>query len=139
MSFLGALGATVLIWQHFLGEALNWVVAPMAFTFLVAVGADYNLLLAARFRDEATAGIKTGIIRAMGNTGSVVTVAGLVFGLTMLAMLSSPALDIRQVGTMVGIGLLLDTLLVRSFIVPAIGTILGRWFWWPLTVHPGDL
>lgn len=135
LSFLGALGATVFIWQHLLDQPLNWVVAPMGFTFLVAVGADYNLLLAARFRDEAKAGINTGIVRAMGSTGSVVTVAGFVFGFTMLAMLSSPALDIKQLGTMVGIGLLLDTLLVRSFIVPSIAVLLGRWFWWPLRIH----
>ncbi|OBJ11433.1 hypothetical protein A5624_13910 [Mycobacterium sp. 1482292.6] len=130
-SYASAVGASVLIWQHLLHQDLHWAVAPFAFIALIAVGADYNLLLALRIKQEAAAGLKTGIIRAFGGTGGVVTVAGIVFGLTMLALLTSSVLSVAQIGTTVAVGLLLDTLLVRAFIVPSIVALLGRWFWWP--------
>lgn len=130
-SYASALGASVLIWQHLLHQDLHWAVAPFAFIALIAVGADYNLLLALRIKQEAAAGLKTGIIRAFGGTGGVVTVAGIVFGLTMLALLTSSVLSVAQIGTTVAVGLLLDTLVVRAFIVPSIVALLGRWFWWP--------
>lgn len=136
LSYLSAMGLTVLIWQHIIGNPLYWSVAPVAFIFLAAVGADYNMLLVSRFREELKAGLNTGIIRSMVNTGGVVTTAGLVFGLTMLAMLVSYAHNIAQIGTAVGIGLLLDTLIVRSLVVPSIAALAGRWFWWPINVHP---
>lgn len=132
LSYLSALGLSVFVWQHLVGNPLHWSVAPIAFTFLVAVGADYNMLLAARFKEEIHAGIKTGIIRSMVGTGQVVTTAGLVFGATMFAMLVGEAGSTAQIGTTVGIGLILDTLIVRSFIIPAIATLTGRWFWWPI-------
>jgi len=131
LSYASALGASVLIWQHLLHRNLHWAVAPIAFIALIAVGADYNLLLALRIKQEAAAGLKTGIIRAFGGTGGVVTVAGIVFGLTMLALLSSSVLSIAQIGTTIAVGLLLDTLVVRAFVVPSIVALLGRWFWWP--------
>lgn len=130
-SYASAVGASVLIWQHLLHQDLHWAVAPFAFIALIAVGADYNLLLALRIKQEAAAGIKTGVIRAFGGTGGVVTVAGIVFGLTMLALLTSSVLSIAQIGTTVAVGLLLDSLVVRAFIVPSIVALLGRWFWWP--------
>lgn len=130
-SYASAVGASVLIWQHLLHQDLHWAVAPFAFIALIAVGADYNLLLALRIEQEAAAGLKTGIIRAFGGTGGVVTVAGIIFGLTMLALLTSSVLSVAQIGTTVAVGLLLDTLVVRAFIVPSIVALLGRWFWWP--------
>ncbi|OMC30695.1 hypothetical protein A5739_01390 [Mycobacterium colombiense] len=130
-SYASAIGASVLIWQHLLHHDLHWAVAPIAFIALIAVGADYNLLLALRIKQEAAAGLKTGIIRAFGATGGVVTVAGVIFGLTMLALLSSSVLSIAQIGTTIAVGLLLDTLVVRALIVPSIVALLGRWFWWP--------
>ncbi|CAA0131001.1 Siderophore exporter MmpL4 [Mycolicibacterium vanbaalenii] len=131
LSFGSALGLSALIWQHLLGHDLHWAVPAMAFIALVAVGADYNLLLAARLKEEAVAGMGTGLIRAFGGTGGVVTTAGIVFGLTMFAMLSSDVRTIAQVGSTIGIGLVLDTLIVRTLVVPAIAALLGRWFWWP--------
>ena len=131
-SFASALGASVLIWQHLLHHPLHWAVAPIAFIALVAVGADYNLLLALRIKEEARAGLKTGVIRAFGGTGGVVTTAGIVFGLTMLALLGSSVLSIAQIGTTIAVGLLIDTLIVRALVVPSIVTLLGRWFWWPV-------
>jgi transport protein len=134
-SFAGAFGLSVLMWQHLIGLHLHWLVLPITFIILVAVGSDYNLLLIARVKEELGAGIHTGLIRALGSTGGVVTSAGLVFAFTMLALLTSDLRTIGQVGTTVCIGLLLDTLIVRSFIVPCILRILGPWFWWPTLVR----
>jgi RND superfamily putative drug exporter len=130
-SFASALGASALIWQRLLHHDLHWAVAPVAFIALIAVGADYNLLLALRIKHEATAGIRTAIVRAFGGTGGVVTTAGIVFGLTMLALVGSSVLSIAQIGTTVAVGLLIDTLVVRALVVPSIVALLGRWFFWP--------
>jgi RND superfamily putative drug exporter len=134
-SYAGAFGLSILVWQHLIGLHLHWLVLPLTFIILVAVGSDYNLLLIARIKDEIHAGLHTGLIRALGSTGGVVTSAGLVFAFTMLAMLTSDLRTIGQVGSTVCIGLLLDTLIVRSFIVPCIVRILGPWFWWPTLVR----
>jgi putative drug exporter of the RND superfamily len=138
-SYAGAFGLSILVWQHLIGLHLHWLVLPLTFIILVAVGSDYNLLLILRVKDEIHAGIHTGLIRALGSTGGVVTSAGLVFAFTMLAMLTSDLRTIGQVGSTVCIGLLLDTLIVRSFVVPCILRILGPWFWWPTLVRPRPL
>jgi RND superfamily putative drug exporter len=133
---LGAsFGLSVLIWQHILGTELHWMVLAMSVIILLAVGADYNLLLVARFKEEIHAGLNTGIIRAMGGTGSVVTSAGLVFAFTMMSMAVSELTVIGQVGTTIGLGLLFDTLVVRSLMTPSIAALLGKWFWWPQAVR----
>jgi putative drug exporter of the RND superfamily len=134
LSLGASFGISVLIWQHILGIELHWMVLAMAVIILLAVGSDYNLLLVSRFKEEIPGGLKTGIIRAMGGTGSVVTAAGLVFALTMCSMVVSDLRVIGQMGTTIGLGLLFDTLVVRSFMTPAIATLLGRWFWWPMNV-----
>jgi RND superfamily putative drug exporter len=134
-SYAGAFGLSVLVWQHLIGLHLHWLILPLTFIILVAVGSDYNLLLIARVKEELHAGLNTGLIRALGSTGGVVTSAGLVFAFTMLAMLSSDLRTIGQLGSTVCIGLLLDTLIVRSFVVPSILSILGKWFWWPTLVR----
>jgi RND superfamily putative drug exporter len=131
MSYASALGTSAFIWQHLLGHDLHWAVAPIAFIALVAVGADYNLLLAMRIREEGHAGLKTAIVRAFAATGGVVTTAGIVFGITMFALAGSSVLSIAQMGTSIGVGLLLDTLVVRTFMLPSLIALLGRWFWWP--------
>lgn len=136
VSYVSALGISTFIWHDLLGRDLHWAVQSMAFIALVAVGADYNLLLTMRMREEAgnrganRAGLRTATIRAFGGTGGVVTTAGIVFGVTMFAMLSSDVLTIEQVGSTIGAGLIIDTLVVRTFVVPGIAGLLGRWFWW---------
>jgi RND superfamily putative drug exporter len=131
LSYSGAFGLSVLIWQHLLGIPLSWLNLPLSFIVLVAVGSDYNLLLIVRYLEESKAGLNTGLIRAVANSGKVVTTAGLVFAVTMMAMLSSDLLSVGQIGFIIGLGLLLDTLIVRSFITPAIARLLGPFFWWP--------
>jgi RND superfamily putative drug exporter len=69
-------------------------------------------------------------VRAFAGTGGVVTTAGIVFGLTMLALLGSSVLSVAQIGTTIAVGLLMDTLVVRALVVPSIVALLGRWFWW---------
>ncbi len=136
LSLGASFGLSVLIWQHILGVELHWMVLAMAVIILLAVGADYNLLLVARLKEEIPAGINTGIIRAMGGSGSVVTSAGLVFAFTMMSFAISDLKVLAQVGTTIGMGLLFDTLVIRAFMTPAIAALLGRWFWWPQNVRP---
>jgi putative drug exporter of the RND superfamily len=138
-SYAGAFGLSVLFWQHLVGLSLHWLVLPLTFIILVAVGSDYNLLLISRVKEETVAGLNTGLIRALGSTGGVVTSAGLVFAFTMLAMLVGDLRTIGQLGSTVCIGLLLDTLIVRSFIVPSMMRLLGPWFWWPTFIRQRPL
>ncbi|POX98714.1 RND family transporter [Mycobacterium kansasii] len=138
-SIAASFGLSVLIWQDLFGFKIHWIVAALSVIILLAVGSDYNLLLVSRFREEIHAGLKTGTIRSMAGTGGVVTAAGLVFAFTMAAMLGSELRVLGQFGSTVCIGLLLDTLIVRTLLMPSIATLLGRWFWWPQVVHPrGD-
>jgi RND superfamily putative drug exporter len=136
LSLGASFGLSVLVWQYILGIQLYWVVLALAVILLLAVGSDYNLLLISRFKEEIGAGLKTGIIRAMAGSGSVVTSAGLVFAITMCTFVFSGLQVLGQIGTTIGLGLLFDTLIVRSFLTPSIATLLGRWFWWPLRVRP---
>ncbi|WP_454792747.1 MMPL/RND family transporter [Mycolicibacterium lutetiense] len=130
-SYAGAFGFSILLWQHLIDIPISWLNLPITFIILVAVGSDYNLLLIARYLEESPAGLNTGLIRAVANSGKVVTTAGLVFATTMMAMLASDLTSVGQLGSIIGLGLLLDTLIVRSFITPAIARLLGTFFWWP--------
>jgi RND superfamily putative drug exporter len=127
-----ACGLSVLLWQDILGLGVQWIVLPLSIVILLAVGSDYNLLVVSRLKEEIHAGLNTGIIRGMGATGRVVTAAGLVFAFTMMSMIVSDLRVVGQLGMTIGIGLLVDTLIVRSFMTPSIAAALGRWFWWPL-------
>jgi putative drug exporter of the RND superfamily len=136
LSLGASFGLSVLVWQYILGINLHWMVLAMSVIILLAVGSDYNLLLVSRMKEEIGAGINTGIIRAMGGTGKVVTTAGVVFAFTMASMVVSDLRIIGQIGTTIALGLLFDTLIVRSFMTPSIAALLGRWFWWPQRVRP---
>ena len=135
LSLGASFGLSVLVWQYILGLHLHWLILAMSVIILLAVGSDYNLLLVSRFKEEIHAGINTGIIRSMGGSGSVVTSAGLVFAFTMMSMVVSDLRVVGQVGTTIGLGLLFDTLIVRSFMTPSIAALLGPWFWWPQRVR----
>ena len=135
LSLGAAFGLSVLVWQHIFGLDLNWIAPVFGLIILLAVGSDYNLLLVSRFQDEIRAGLKTGIIRSMGETGGVVTAAGLVFAFTMMSMVASDLRSIGQAGSTIGLGLLFDTLIVRSLMTPSVAALLGRWFWWPQRVR----
>ncbi|MCI4674323.1 MMPL/RND family transporter [Candidatus Mycolicibacterium alkanivorans] len=138
-SIAASFGISVLLWQDLFGKQVQWLVMLMSVIILLAVGSDYNLLLVSRFKDEIHAGLKTGIIRSMAGTGSVVTSAGLVFAATMAGMMGSKLIVLAQMGCTIAIGLLVDTFIVRSLLMPSIAALLGRWFWWPQVVYPrGD-
>ena len=136
LSLGASFGLSVLIWQDIFGIELYWIVLALAVILLLAVGSDYNLLLISRFKEEIGAGLKTGIIRAMAGSGAVVTAAGLVFAATMASFVFADLRILGQIGTTIALGLLFDTLIVRSFMTPSIAALLGRWFWWPLRVRP---
>jgi RND superfamily putative drug exporter len=135
LSLAASFGMSVLVWQYLIGIELHWMTLALAVIILLAVGSDYNLLVVSRFKEEIGAGIKTGIIRAIGATGGVVTAAGLVFAVTMASMATSDLRAIGQGGTTIGLGLLFDTMVVRSLMTPSIAAQLGRWFWWPQVVR----
>ncbi len=130
ISYFAALGLGVLLFQVILDQQLHWSVPPLAFVVLVAVGADYNLLLVSRMRDEAPLG-RFGIIRTLSSTGGVITAAGLIFAASMWGLLFSSIGTVVQGGFVIGIGILLDTFLVRTVTVPALATLVGKANWWP--------
>jgi RND superfamily putative drug exporter len=136
LSLGASFGLSVLLWQHLIGLELHWMVIAMSVILLLAVGSDYNLLLVSRFKEELHGGLKTGIIRSMAGTGSVVTSAGMVFAATMATFAFSDLKVMGQVGTTIALGLLFDTLIVRTFMTPAIAALMGKWFWWPTIVNP---
>jgi RND superfamily putative drug exporter len=135
LSFAGAYGLSVFIWEILLHTQLHWLTLPIAFIVLVAVGCDYNLLLLSRYRQEIGAGIKTGLIRTMGSSGGVAITAGFVFAITMLALLSSDVVNIGQAGSTICIGLMFDMMIVRLFLVMPFARLLGPWFWWPQRIR----
>jgi putative drug exporter of the RND superfamily len=135
LSFAGAYGLSVFLWETLLGIQLHWLTLPIAFIVLVAVGCDYNLLLLSRYKQELGAGIKTGLIRTMGSSGGVVFTAGFVFAFTMLALLSSDVVNIGQAGSAICIGLIFDLVIVRLFLVMPLARVLGPWFWWPQRIR----
>ncbi|MGV0634692.1 RND family transporter [Mycolicibacillus trivialis] len=131
LSYLAALGIGVLVFQYLLGQELYWALPGLAFIILVAVGADYNLLLVSRLREESGAGVRTGVIRTVGATGGVITAAGVIFAASMFGMLAASLSTLVQTGFVIGVGLLLDTFVVRTLTVPAIAATLGTASWWP--------
>jgi len=131
ISYFAALGISVLTFQYLLGQQLHWSVPPLAFVVLVAVGADYNLLFVSRMRDESPHGMRYGVIRTLTSTGGVITAAGLIFATSMSGLLFSSITTVVQGGFLIGVGVLLDTFLVRTVTVPAMATLVGRANWWP--------
>ncbi|MBU9764977.1 RND family transporter [Mycobacterium sp. TNTM28] len=136
ISYLSALGIGVLLFQVGLGQELHWSVPGLTFIILVAVGADYNLLLISRIREESPHGLRTAVIRTVGATGGVITAAGLIFTASMFGMLFASISTLVQAGFIIGVGILLDTFLVRTTTVPAIAVLVGRFNWWPSRWQP---
>jgi putative drug exporter of the RND superfamily len=134
ISYLSAVGIGALVFQFVLGQQLHWSVPPLAFVVLVAVGADYNMLLVSRMRDESPHSMRYGIIRTLSSTGGVITAAGLIFAASMCGLLFSSIGTVVQGGFVIGVGILLDTFVVRTVTVPAIAALVGRANWWPSRV-----
>lgn len=135
-SYLSALGMGVLLFQGILKQELHWSVPGLTFIILVAVGADYNLLLISRIRDESPHGIKSGVIKTVSQTGGVITAAGLIFAASMIGLQFSSITTLVQIGFIIAAGILLDTFLVRTITVPATATLVGKANWWPSKWKP---
>jgi RND superfamily putative drug exporter len=135
-SYLSALGMGVLLFQIILGQELHWSVPGLTFIILVAVGADYNLLLISRIRDESPHGIRSGVIRTVSQTGGVITAAGLIFAASMIGLQFSSITTLVQIGFIIASGILLDTFLVRTITVPATAVLVGKANWWPSKWEP---
>ncbi len=132
-SFFSAVGASWFIFQNVFGfPALDISVFILAFLFLVALGVDYSIFLVSRAQEEAKKhGTREGMRRALGATGGVITSAGILLAAVFAVLGVLPLIALAQVGTIVCLGVLLDTLLVRTVIVPALAFMTGRHFWWP--------
>ena len=113
-------------------ERLDSSVPLLTFLFLVALGIDYNIFLVTRAREEGLRhGSKRGMLRALTATGGVITSAGILLAAVFAVLGVLPLVVLAQIGVIIGIGVLLDTLLVRTVLVPAIAIMLGDAFWWP--------
>ncbi len=139
LSFFSAIGAAWLLFDNVFGmSGLDFSVFLYSFLFLVALGVDYNIFLVSRAREEAAvmAGTvrqptKKAMIKALGATGGVITSAGVLLAAVFAVLGVLPLIALFQVGIIVGIGVLIDTLLVRTVVVPATAFIAGDAFWWP--------
>ncbi|MCG5445264.1 efflux RND transporter permease subunit [Micromonospora sp. NIE79] len=132
-SYFASLGAAWLLFDHVLGfPALDSGVLLLAFVFLVALGVDYNIFLVTRAREDArSAGTRAGMLSALRVTGGVITSAGVLLAAVFAVLGVLPLITLTQIGIIVCIGVLLDTLLVRTVLVPALTFLLGDRFWWP--------
>lgn len=135
-TYAAALGLSWIIFTQVLGfEALDVGTPLLAFLFLVALGVDYNIFLVTRAREEAREhGTREGILRALSATGGVITSAGVLLAAVFATLGVLPLVVLAQLGVVIFVGVLLDTLLVRTVLVPAIAVGLGDRFWWPRRV-----
>lgn len=134
LSYGTSLGLATLFFQDILGYAgLNYVVPIIVFVLLVALGADYNIFLMSRVREERDTGKRTrlAVQVASAYTGSIITSAGIILAGTFAALVISPLQMLFQIGLTIAVGILLDTFIVRAVLVPAIVSFLGEWNWWP--------
>jgi RND superfamily putative drug exporter len=133
LSFSAALGISAVLFEYVFGFAGSDPGFPLfAFVFLVALGIDYNIFLMTRVREEAAErGTRAGAVVALTTTGGVITSAGLVLAATFLVLGTIPLVFLAELGVAVALGILLDTLIVRSVLVTAINLDLGPAIWWP--------
>jgi RND superfamily putative drug exporter len=142
LSYFAALGITALVFVKLGGQdGLNFILPFLMFVFLMALGSDYNILIMSRIREEAHhLPLRDAVAKAIGRTGSTVTTAGIIlagtFAVLAIAGGSSGGGQIQQIGYGVAAGILMDTFLVRSLLVPSIVVLLGRWNWWPGRLDP---
>ncbi len=140
-SFFASLGASWLLFQSVFGfPAIDTNVVLFSFLFLVALGVDYNIFLVTRAREEAAVhGTEAGMIRALSSTGGVITSAGILLAAVFAVLGVLPLITLTQIGIIVCIGVLLDTLLVRTLVVPSLAFLTGEHFWWPGRLSAKDV
>jgi RND superfamily putative drug exporter len=136
VSFLAALGGAALIYRALGHPGVDQSLPLMGYLFLVALGVDYTIFLMTRAREEVAAdpapgGHRRGVLRALTVTGGVITSAGLVLAATFSVLAVLPVVMMLQLGVLVMVGVLLDTLVVRTLVVPALALDIGPRTWWP--------
>jgi uncharacterized membrane protein YdfJ with MMPL/SSD domain len=133
LSYLAALGATIVITEKLLGwEHISYRIPLYMFIFLVALGSDYNIFITTRIRSEAMArGLRDGTVKALSATGGVLTSAGIILAGTFLILLSQPVKDLAEISIGVALGVLIDTFLVRTALVPGLTLWIGPKAGWP--------
>ena len=139
LSFLCTLGISILFIRYVVGDAgLDASIPTFAFIFLVSLGIDYTIFLMARVREEARQhGTREGMLRALAATGPVITSAGIILAGTFSVLMTLPVTFTFDLGFMVALGILLDTFIVRTIMVPAAVELLGDKIWWPSTAQAG--
>ena len=137
LSFVGTLGLSVLFIRYVVGDpGVNSALPTYAFIFLVALGTDYTIFLMSRVREEARQfGTREGVLRALSATGAVITSAGVILAGTFAVLLTLPVTFIFNIGFIVALGILLDTFVVRTIMVPAVVELIGDRIWWPSTAR----
>lgn len=140
LSFGTAMGVAALVFNHVLHfPGADPAVPLYAFVFLVALGIDYNIFLMTRVREESLRhGTREGIVRGLAVTGTVITSAGIVLASTFAALAVIPILFLAQLAFIVSFGVLLDTFIVRTLLVPALGLEIGKTIWWPSKLARGE-
>jgi len=132
-SYGATIGISTVLFQEVLGQTgISYFIPIILFVLLVALGADYNIFLISRIREEADKiGTKAGIQSASAATGGIITSAGIILAGTFAALALSPLQSLFQIGLAVAIGVLIDTFIIRAVLVPALASIFGEWNWWP--------
>jgi putative drug exporter of the RND superfamily len=139
LSFLCTLGLSMLFIRYVVGDpGVDASLPTFAFIFLVALGIDYTIFLMARVREEARRhGTREGMLRALAATGPVITSAGIILAGTFSVLMTLPVTYTFDLGFMVALGILLDTFIVRTIMVPAAVELIGDRIWWPSTADRG--
>ena len=135
LSYTASLGLAVLIFVTVGGQlGINFTLPFFMFVFIMALGEDYNILVMSRIKEEAAAGLplRAAVPRALATTGTTVTTAGLILAGTFGVLAVTTTGQVRQIGTGLALGILLDTFLVRTLLVPSTVVLFGAWNWWPL-------
>ena len=137
-SFFGTLGLSIFFFIEVGTAGVDASLPIFAFIFLVALGVDYTIFLMSRVREEArTHGTREGVLRALSATGPVITSAGVILAGTFAVLMTLPVTFAFNIGFMVAVGILLDTFVVRTIMVPAAVELLGDRVWWPSTARGG--
>jgi RND superfamily putative drug exporter len=133
LSYLAALGLAVLVFMGFGGSTgVNFVLPFLMFVFLMALGSDYNILVMTRIREEAQEHpLREAVTRAIGATGGTITSAGMILAGTFLVLTIAGSGQTQQIGFGIAGGILMDTFLVRTLMIPSMVVLLRRWNWWP--------
>ncbi|MCC3373636.1 MMPL family transporter [Cohnella sp. REN36] len=133
LSYLSALGLGWLVLHNFMGmDVIQGTVPLYSFVFLIALGEDYNIfVISAIWQKSKRMPLKQAVLEGVGETGSVITSAGLILAGTFAVLITMPVQLMMQMGVIVSLGILLDTFVVRPFLVPALTLVLGKWAFWP--------